>query len=136
MQANSQENNTVINSIEGDEKAVDEQYPFTLQFPNSWKEHVYINREKFNDIAKEFFNFSIKIKGEHYPVCTIFTFDNNEDMKEYVESGPLTIVKETDTLIYAYIRAEAPEEYWISEHMGEFQKMYDMFTKEITIVTL
>lgn len=53
-------------------------------------------------------------------------------MTEYIESGPLIKLTETDNLIYVYIRAsQRPVEYYENEN---FKKIYDGIYNETSNV--
>lgn len=110
----------------------DEQYPFTLKIPTIWMDHVYVNRYPFNEVAKGTINFIANIGGEKFPICSILIFDNNPELTDYIESGPLTKLDGTDNLIYVYIRAsQRPVEYYENK---KFKTMYDSIYNEISNV--
>lgn len=110
----------------------DEQYPFTLQIPTMWMDHVYVNRDSFDGIAKGTISFVANIGEEKVPICSIFIFDNNPKVTDYIESGPLIKLDETDNLIYAYIRAShRPVEYYEN---ANFKIMYDRIYNETSNV--
>ncbi|PEY88615.1 hypothetical protein CN353_26615 [Bacillus cereus] len=110
----------------------DEQYPFTLKIPTTWMEHVYVNRDQFDEIAKGTISFVANIEGGKFPICSILIFDNNPEVTNYIESGPLTKLDETDSLIYGYICAsQHPVEYYENKN---FKRMYDSIYNEISNV--
>ncbi|SFM29756.1 hypothetical protein SAMN04488573_12010 [Bacillus sp. 5mfcol3.1] len=110
----------------------DEQYPFTLQIPTIWMDHVYVNRDPFDKNAKGTISFVANIEGGKFPICSILIFDNNPEMMDYIESGPLTKLDETDNLIYVYIRvSQRPVEYYENK---KFKTMYDSIYNEISNV--
>ncbi|MCU5668920.1 hypothetical protein OCB72_30370 [Bacillus cereus] len=110
----------------------DEQYPFTLKIPTIWMDHVYVNRDPFDGIAKGTISFVANIEGGEFSICSILIFDNNPEVTDYIESGPLTKLDETDNLIYGYICAsQRPVEYYENKN---FKRMYDSIYNEISNV--
>lgn len=72
------------------------------------------------------------LKGGEFPICSILIFDNNPEVMDYIESGLLTKLDETDNLIYGYIRAsQRPVEYYENK---KFKIMYDSIYNEISNV--
>ncbi|PER91173.1 hypothetical protein [Bacillus cereus] len=110
----------------------DEQYPFTLKIPTIWMDHVYVNRDPFDENAKGTISFVANIEGGKFPICSILIFDNNPEVRDYIESGPLIKLDETDNLIYVYIRSsQRPVEYYENKN---FKRMYDSIYNEISRV--
>ncbi|MES5896780.1 hypothetical protein [Bacillus cereus group sp. RP43] len=110
----------------------DEQYPFTLKIPTIWMDHVYVNRDQFDEIAKGTISFVASIGGEKYPICSILIFDNTPEVIDYIESGPLNKLNETDNLIYVYNHAsQYPVEYYENEN---FKTIYDSIYNETSNV--
>ncbi|OUB84399.1 hypothetical protein [Bacillus wiedmannii] len=111
---------------------VDEQYLFTLQIPTIWKDHVYVNQNPFDGIAKGTISFVANIEGEKFPICSILIFDNTPEVTDYIESGPLKKLDETDNLFYGYICAsQRPVEYYENKN---FKIIYDSIYNEISNV--
>ncbi|WP_103653169.1 hypothetical protein [Bacillus thuringiensis] len=110
----------------------DEQYPFTLQIPTIWMDHVYVNRDPFDENAKGTISFVANIEGGQFPICSILIFDNKPEVTDYIESGPIIKLYETDNLIYGYICAsQRPVEYYENKN---FKRMYDSIYNEISNV--
>lgn len=69
------------------------------------------------------------LKGGEFPICSILIFDNNPEVTDYIESGPLIKLYETDNSIYGYICAsQRPVEYYENKN---FKRMYDSIYNEI-----
>ncbi|MGH0590376.1 hypothetical protein ACQVQY_30915 [Bacillus mycoides] len=130
-QTSSQKNNTLgyTDNSYLTKEYKDEQYSFTLKIPDSWINNVHVNRDQYDVMAKGTINFIVNIGEKEYPICSILIFDTNPEIIDYVESGLLKKLDETDKLIYTYIRAsQRPVEYYEDKN---FKKMYDSIYKEI-----
>ncbi|PEI84408.1 hypothetical protein COF80_13275 [Bacillus toyonensis] len=110
----------------------DEQYPFTLKIPTIWMDHMYVNRDQFDEVAKGTISFVASIGGGKYPICSILIFDNTPEVIDYIESGPLKKLDETENLIYVYTRAsQYPIEYYENKN---FKTIYDNVYNETSNV--
>ncbi|WP_257148687.1 hypothetical protein [Bacillus cereus] len=110
----------------------DEQYLFTLKIPTIWVDHVYVNRENFDGIAKGTISFVANIGGGIYPICSILIFDNNSEVIDYIESGPLKKLNENENFIYVYTYAsQYPVEYYENDN---FKTTYDGIYNETSNV--